>query len=260
MAITPEELRVVEKRLNENNYFLQTSLIRTVQTSDLLVVSPVSDLSKGIMERFVAAGIRPVESDGKTIYEGEEETVVVHPNGVIQVFFEPNKFLAENTVALEERELTNLVAQFLNNYKLMPEGAQFDFIETVETGQIVVHYYQMFNNIPLFVGHLKVFIQLDHIYAIQLYWLYPIERTPKREIEIISAADALTNLIGELGFSNEPRQILQVELGFFSGEYDAERWEVPPVWRIVMDDGQKYYINAFLGNLEQASVIPEQLP
>jgi len=83
---------------------------------------------------------------------------------------------------------------------------------------------------------------------------------PARETEVISPTEALTNLVKELGPSDEPRQIIQVNLGYFSGEYDAEKWEMPPVWRVVLDDEQYYYVNAFTGNLEQDIIIPRQLP
>jgi hypothetical protein len=53
--------------------------------------------------------------------------------------------------------------------------------------------------------------------------------------------------------------ITSITLGYFSGEIDAEKWEISPVWRIVMQNEQVYYINAFTGNLEQDSIIPDQL-
>jgi hypothetical protein len=45
--------------------------------------------------------------------------------------------------------------------------------------------------------------------------------------------------------------IIDFSLGYYSQEYDAERWEIPPVWRIRLDNGEVYYINAFTGNLER---------
>ncbi|NLA26320.1 MAG: hypothetical protein GX878_02885, partial [Firmicutes bacterium] len=43
---------------------------------------------------------------------------------------------------------------------------------------------------------------------------------------------------------------VKAELGFYSRDYDAEEWEVPPVWRFLFEDGEISYINAFTGNLE----------
>ncbi len=69
-------------------------------------------------------------------------------------------------------------------------------------------------------------------------------------MEVISAAEAVCRVVREIGPSLQPRRIVQVSLGFYSQEYNAERWEVPPVWRIMLDRGETYYINALTGNRE----------
>ncbi|MCJ7806794.1 MAG: two-component system regulatory protein YycI, partial [Clostridia bacterium] len=123
-----------------------------------------------------------------------------------------------------------------------------------------LYYYQVFDNMPIFAGQLKVIIESDNIKAVEIYWLKLIERGPVREMEVISATEALTNLVKGLGPNSEPRMINRIDLGYFSGVYDAEKWEIPPVWRVVLDGQDCYYINAFTGNLEQDSIIPKQLP
>jgi len=260
VAVTAEEMRVTEIILNENNYTLEASLDRAIQTSDFLTVSPALDLQKTIMDRFIEENALITVQENSTTYSSPDETAVFHQGGLIQVIFEPGVFLAAGSVNLEQRELRNRVEPFLKEKRLMPEEIMFDFLEKVEPEQVILYYYQVYDNRPVYSGQLEVVIDRDHIIEVRLYWLKPLERSPVREMEVMSATEALNNLIKELGPSIEPRKVKKINLGFFSGEYDAEKWEIPPVWRVVIDWQQFYYINAFTGNLEQESIIPEQLP
>ncbi len=260
VAVTAEEMRVTETMLNDNNYFLEASLDRAIQTSDFLTVSPALDFQKRIRERFIEENALLNLYENSIVYSISDETAIFHPSGLIRVLFDPGIFLAEGAGNFEQRELRNKVEPFLKEKRLMPEGIMFDYLEKVEPEQVILYYNQVYNNVPLYSGQLEVVIDRDRLIEVRAYWLEPLERTPVREMEVISATTALNNLIKELGPSNEPRKIKRIDLGFYSREYDAEKWEVPPVWRIVLDWQQFYYINAFTGNLEQESIIPEQLP
>lgn len=70
-------------------------------------------------------------------------------------------------------------------------------------------------------------------------------------MEVIPATEALLRMVEVLGPSTRPVRITKVDLGFYSCEYDAEKWEVPPVWRFLFENGESCFINAFTGNLER---------
>lgn len=260
VAVTAEEIRITEAMLNENNYFLETTLDRAIQTSDFLTVAPASDLQKKIEKRLIEENASiTVDASSKT-YSREGQVLIFDSSGLIRVLFEPGVFLAERSINLEQREIRNKVEQLLKEEQLMPEGAMFDYMEHIESEGIILHYYQIHDNLPIYSGQLEVVIDLDRLKEVRIYWLEPLVRSPVREMEIISATDALSNLVRELGPSSVPRRVKQIDLGYISWEYDAEKWEIPPVWRIVLDGQQLYFINAFTGNLEQNNIIPEQLP
>ncbi len=260
VSVTAEDLRATEVLLNENNYFLQTSLDRSVQVSDFLIVTPARSFQGEILQDFIKKGARVTESEHATAYRAKEETAVVYSSGLIRVIYEPGVILAEDFPGLEERRLREIVETFLTEEQLMPEGIAFDYIEKSEAGYITLYYHQTYKEMPIYAGQLQVFIDSDQLTRIELYWLEPVERLPLREMEVISAAEALKNLVDQLGASPEPRDIKDIELGYFSGEYDAEKWEMPPVWRIMLNSNEYHYINAFTGNIEQETVIPEQIP
>jgi regulatory protein YycI of two-component signal transduction system YycFG len=260
VAVTTEELRIAEGMLNINNYFLVASLDRSVQTIDFLAVSPSAEFQRLIRELYTTEETLVNETEEAVLYSIPGELAVINSSGLIQVIYAPGVPLREGFAELELREQRNVIEAFLNERMIFPTNAVFNLAEATDGGQINFHYYQVVDEIPVFAGQLRVFVNAERIEAVEIYWLEPVERVPARETEVISPTEALTNLVKELGPSVEPRQIIQVDLGYFSGEYDAEKWEMPPVWRVVLDDEQYYYVNAFTGSLEQDIIIPRQLP
>jgi regulatory protein YycI of two-component signal transduction system YycFG len=260
VAVTTEELRIAEGMLNKNNYFLAASLDRSVQTIDFLAVSPSDEFQQLIRELYTTEEALVNETEEALIFSLPGELAVINSSGLIQFIYSPGVPLRAGFAELELREQRNVLEAFLNERSIFPENAVFNVVEATENGQNIFHYYQVLDEMPVYAGQLRVFVNAEWIEAVEIYWLEPIERVPARETEVISPTEALTNLVKELGPSIEPRQVIQVDLGYFSGEYDAEKWEMPPVWRVVLDEHQYYYVNAFTGNLEQDIIIPRQLP
>ncbi len=259
VAVTAEELRQTESVLNENNYYLETTIDRAVKTSDFLTVSPARDIRKEILSKLIEEGAQIEGSESTTLYRTEEKVAVVHTSGLLQLLYNPGIYLVEDAARLDENELRDLVEQFLSTKIKMPEGIQFDYLERNTSESVILHYYHVLDGVPIFASQLRVIAGLDYVKALEIYWLKPVERAPVREMQVISATEALTNLVEELGPSTEPRQIIQIELGYYSGEYEAEIWEIPPVWRIALDGREYYYINAFTGNMEQNAMVPVKL-
>ncbi len=258
VAVSAEELRLTEQMLAENNYKLDAPINRAVQTIDFLSVSQSLAVQRAILLRFLREGARISQAEKANYYYIEGETAVIHASGLIAIHYNPPVFLDQNMSGREQREIRNMVDAFLTARQLNFEGLSFDYLEKDDPQAIVVYYNQVIDNIPVFAGQLKVTISEDKIHSVDLYWLEPAERIPVREIRVISAAEALGNLVHELGPATETGLISKVELGYYSGDYDAEKWEIPPVWRILINE-RHYYINAFTGNLEQEIIIPEQL-
>ncbi len=259
VAIKIEDLKKTQTVLNENNYFLEASFNRAVQMSDFLTVTPSAKLQQHILMYFIAEGAQ-IDYGDKTIYFNHEgERAVAHSNGLIQIFYEPGLEINANFSLFSKQEIRSNVESILKEKAVMPEGFFHDYIEEDENGNINLFYYQILNEMPVFTGQMKVVLKEQKIVSVDIYWLDMVEIIPSREMEVISATDALNNLVAELGPSPEPEHIKEVTLGYFSGEYEAEKWEIPPVWRIVLDDHTHYFINAFTGNLEKEGIIPDQL-
>ncbi len=260
VAVSTEDLQLLDELLEDNNYTLEASIDRSVQTGIFMTVSTSLEFQRQVLLKLLQEGAQFSSNGDATFYKKDDKTAIVQSTGLIRVLYTPPFEPAENIAEFEERELRTYVENFIDDQQLMPEGAVFDYLETTEGGEKILHYYQVSDSCPIFAGHLKVTLEGHSIKSVEIYWLKPVESEITREMEVITAPQALSNFVRDLGSSAEPRTITSVTLGYFSGEYDAEKWEIPPVWRIVLQDGQIYYINAFTGNLEQESVVPEQLP
>jgi regulatory protein YycI of two-component signal transduction system YycFG len=248
-AVTAADLQQAQSYLAANNYYLVAEVSRSVQQSAFLTVTPAQQLLEEVVALYYNEALIQKEN-GLTYYRTSGRELIVHPSGLIQLEFQPGLFTAEQSLTLEDREISRLVQQQLRDHFILPEQARFDYIEKDREGRLVLHFYQELSGVPVFAGYLKVFIERDRLIGLELYWLELMEWPREGEIEVIPATDALIKLVDDLGPSSQPRDIIKVELGYFSRDYNAEMWEVPPVWRILMEDGSVYYVNAFTGNLE----------
>jgi len=258
VAVSVEELQSMEQMLIDNNYKLEASINRSFQTRDFITVSPSLAVQRLVLLRFLREGARIFQGDGVNYYYIDGETAEIHRSGLIRILYNPTIYLGNDLYTMEQRELRSLIDQFLANNQLNLEGLTFDYLEKTDPASLAFVYYQVINDDPVFTGQLKVLTTEDQIRMVEIYWLETVERFPAKEIQVISAVEALGNLVFEIGPASESAVVSRVELGYYSGEYEAEKWEMPPVWRIIVDD-QPYYINAFTGNLEKEVIIPEQL-
>lgn len=65
---------------------------------------------------------------------------------------------------------------------------------------------------------------------------------------ILAAATAIRSLTNNI--DNKPATITDISLGYYSRQQESESWLLPPVWAIDLADGERFYINAFTGELE----------
>jgi len=264
VAVTTEEISAVENLLNDNNYYLETSIERGIKTSDFLKVSPDWETLDNLLEGYIERGAEVESNEDLEYYRLDDKVAIIHSSGLLHIRYSPGILLDENLYQdnndLDKSELKDLAVEFLEEENLMLQDLIYDYMEQENDEQTVVFFKQELDDKPIYTGHFKVIIEKDRITALEAYWLKPIKRIPEREMEVIPASEALRNLVNKLGSSTDERSIEEIELGYYSEEYDAENWEIPPVWRIALDGSEYYYINAFTGNLEQEPVIPEKLP
>lgn len=260
VAVTTEDLQETETFLNEHNYFLEATLDRSVNSGDFLTVAPAAGFQGEILQLFIKKGARIVETENATAYSVDNKTVYIYPGGLVRIKFEPPLVFSDNGDDLDEQQLKNKLELLISEELIMPEGIVYDRMEVNDSEKIILKYHRLYEGRPLFASRLNAYFESGDLALIEISWLDPFERVPPRQMEVISATDALVNLVDLLGPSDEPLAIKGIKLGYFSAEYEAEKWETPPVWRILLGENLYHYVNAFTGNVEQDTFMPEQLP
>ncbi|RJX26741.1 MAG: hypothetical protein C4554_05430 [Dethiobacter sp.] len=255
-----EEMSRLESALQEANLFLETPLPRGGVRLAYLVVKPWHFKPEDIIvalwgvlgyeEKAFPAGngeSRFVGSneDNVTVYHFGEYKLLVSKEGSVTLKRTREEKLQEN-YSLEEseqavREFTGRLS-FLNSFI-------YDYSQKKEKGTIF-NYRQEYEGFPLYAGYLQLLMKGKVPLMFSLYRLEPVGFAEQKR-EIIPPSTALLRFMEAYKGGKEKRGIVEFSLGFYSHEYDAERWEIPPVWRIRLNNGEVYYINAFTGILEQ---------
>ena|GEM_PF-451349 len=109
---------------------------------------------------------------------------------------------------------------------------------------------QEYQNYPLYTRHAYAFAPAVGETLMIRFFRLDILGFAEQEREIISPTTALLRFLERYEGYDGPMSILEFSLGYYTQEYDAQRWEIPPVWRIRLNNGELYYINAFTGNPE----------
>lgn len=253
-AVTSEELGGTKTILQENNYYLRVSVPRLTQKNTFLRVAPVKLNRSRVLQLFFpdqAQIQQDVNKNGTITYYQGSRLLTLYPSG--RLVYECNieqvrKEQPDKAEALQEAE------NFLNVKELKPENAVLDHVETSERNKtVIVHYYQEYHEYPIFSGYAKVTVSSQGVESADIYWLRPLGLSEREELDVIPATLALRRFAEEFGPAAEPAYITNLTFGFYSREYDAEMWEMAPVWRLQLNgrSDQIYFINALTGNIEE---------
>lgn len=249
--VSREELRQVEAELARNNFILEASLARPVQKSAFITVAPSAKELNRLRLLFSGDAFSiTVDEAGVQVCRSLGKTARIHPGGLVQVAYTAAFPFPGIAAGLSDSGIIAAVEQFLKKEDLLPDQGEFDCLERHGGGDLTVRFYRNDNGQLLFSSYCSATIREGRIQAVDIFWLDLVEWSQERSVEVVSAAEAVCSVAREIGPGLQPRRIIEADLGFYSQEYNAERWEVPPVWRIRLDGGETYYINAFTGNQE----------
>lgn len=245
-ALSGEDLEKVRDLLRAAGYELTVPIPRQAPRLSLLHVSRESQLAAAWAEIFLGAGVpEPVAANGLTVFTKGESSVTVAPSG--QVVFRSAATRKNSLTNLEENRL--LAERFLQERGLWREDLKLDFSWPRDAeGGSFFRYVQTYQGFPLFFSTVEVLAASGQVSEVKIY-LVASQGLSSKEIQVISALEAVQIFV-EQPRSLPAQKIVDISLGYFSEDYDAERWETVPVWRIASADGSAVYINAFSGEVE----------
>jgi len=161
---------------------------------------------------------------------------------------------------LENKEqVQNEVVDYLRTQHILPKDAEFHGIyPKPNSGNYIVEYFPRFQTYPVFSGYLRVEVSSNGIETISKFWAQPLRYKDDQHKAVRPAAEALLRLVGHLERTGNRRRVISdIRLGYYAGRAliplqpeAINRWDTVPVWRIQLDTGDVYYINAFNGEFE----------
>jgi len=161
-------------------------------------------------------------------------------------------------IELENREQVIRIAEdYLRLMALLPSDARFaNVTENRNKGTVTVEFCPLFDGIPVFSGYVRVEMSPRGIEKVSRFWVEPRTYTEAAAKQVRPAREALLRLAGRLA-SARVRTVTEIQLGYYAGRTlslaqsdDVQSWDTVPVWRITLDGGETYYINAFNGEWE----------
>lgn len=262
-VVSQREIEQARDSLDSINLDLKASLPRQTFSMSFLTVSSRGQdqeaLMAGLLDPELPVHLETEEENGVMVYQQSSKTLSFWDNGritFIQNFPrdteepEPSgeREDSEETM-LDEGSAVSLVEEVLEDVRLLPPDARLEEVYPLEEDKYLVTYHQVYKNHSLYGGSLNAWVNPRGIQQLEIYWLAP-EGFSGLEITTISAAAALTRLADTLSPLSERQAVESVNLGYYSQVFDAQRWDMVPVWRIRLSNSMVYYINAYTGEQE----------
>ncbi len=197
---------------------------------DAVHVSTVINPSPG--HKLFRAGLEEVTiyNDGRVFYQNRD--IKVQPGG-------------------SEQSARETAEAFVSNTLGMPRGARLSTVVRHQ-GAWWVEFRPVWRNRVVHTSYMVFQVSGDKVMSMEMYWLGSGD-TSGRRILSIPATGAMLVAADNLSPGEE---ITDIYISWYSAPMMAETWRVPPVWVIETAAGERYYINAFTGELEAVQEFP----
>ncbi len=180
-----------------------------------------------------------VFTDESFLQNGRNERQVIErlEEGFRAILNTPIPYASQDELAI----IMGLEAFYFDQYKLTNASVNgFSWTQQQKDG------------FPLFDAKLHVFVKDNHIIQFeQRYYESVNEDTEQRKDKVISGFVALRTLV-EGGHVPEYETVTDIKLGFHGQQFSSEEQVITPVWRITVQSGQFYDVNAFNGSIEKS--------
>ncbi|MCG7408357.1 two-component system regulatory protein YycI [Paenibacillus sp. ACRRX] len=117
--------------------------------------------------------------------------------------------------------------------------------------RVFVLHQQMANGLPLFEVKLELYYESQKIKAFSQQYAEPEDSKDAQEQKILPATQALGRVIEILPTNAVVRD---VRLGYHGQLFNTDTQVAAPTWRVLLDSGDAYYMNAINGAVEHVPV------
>jgi regulatory protein YycI of two-component signal transduction system YycFG len=106
----------------------------------------------------------------------------------------------------------------------------------------------MYDAVPMFDVTLRLFAEKGEITGYKQAFVEVQSGVEQKEQKVISAYTAVRTLVES--YLSAGSIIKDIQLGYHGQRFDSETHPMLPFWRVVLDKGDPYYVQAFSGAVE----------
>lgn len=117
-------------------------------------------------------------------------------------------------------------------------------------------YVQQKNGYPLFDAKINVSLNQNHIVLYSQSYYEVVSESAEGK-KVISGITALRTLV-ESSHLQKYETITDMKLGYYGQQFSSEQQVLTPVWRIKVQSGEVYEVNAFTGTIDKATALENQ--
>ncbi|ADL08943.1 two-component system regulatory protein YycI [Thermosediminibacter oceani] len=203
---------------------------------------------ESIIRQFFGGEVPRVEviSGGKKFLLDKRQLVVMD-NGTVTYQDKRSEQIFKN---LDEQKALEVAESFLKTHGVFPEDARLNTVtyDPKRKGYLI-EYVRDYKGFFIANSYIDIMVTPCGVTNFSMNWLKPLEFRGKKR-EVIPPITAILRVDAERK-SGEPVVIEKVEQGFYSQFYNADRWQAAPVWKVELENGEIYYVNAYTGEMER---------
>lgn len=137
--------------------------------------------------------------------------------------------------------------QFLRSLGLFQvKDLRFDYILFNEPNSFFARYTQEYDNLLLFRNYIALTVTPYGVESFELRLSAPQQEVGNRRA-LVSGTEALLTVLDLLEI--KPKVVLEVVLGYYEPRLRSGTLRAVPAWRILVDSGAAYYVDAYSGEL-----------
>ncbi|GEM_PF-4484630 len=142
------------------------------------------------------------------------------------------------------------VEEFIERHGGLPINAILTQKITNQSESIYV-YNQQYKDSIVFASEIRVTLRDGQVVEYERVWFDVIGYTGQKRTSFPIDALLWSIVFAKEPLFAEPKQLIDISLGYYSLPYDSTRFEATPVWRFLFKDGTTVYYNVVNGQLEE---------
>ncbi|HHY14357.1 MAG TPA: hypothetical protein GX526_06980 [Thermoanaerobacterales bacterium] len=249
--VSANEIDEAKKILKQEGIIVKADIPKKVSPQPFLTVSYTKINGEKTALSFFGE-LEEVEifndEDNITYQKGDRQLIIMD-KGIISYFDNEDSEIIYSDLNKEKAE--KIAYEFIEEHVGFPQNAVHD--RTVfydQSDSYLVEYIQLHNGTYISSSCIDVLVTPGGVKSYYCAWIDPLGYSGKPK-KIISSVHALFQIVDVFAKNEDDIIVTDIQPGYYSRQYNAEKWHAVPSWRIKTNEGDTYYINGYTGELEQ---------